>query len=93
MEEGREKRFATLYIGLIFLAFWGGTFLFMRFRIPDGFLIILVAAAAALMIIKRHRFLPFRFKCPDCGRKLKIKEFLFVDSNLCGLCKKNDSTS
>ncbi len=93
MEEGRGKRFAIFYIGLLFLAFWGCTFFFIRFRIPDGFLILLVAASMVLIIIKRRIFFPFRFKCAGCGQKLKIKEFLFVDSNLCNLCKKNDSTS
>ena len=87
MDRGTGKRFASLYFGVLVLAFWGITFLFQRYRIPDGYLILPLAAAAALVVFRRKDFLPFRLRCASCGKRLPLRTILFDDSNLCGSCR------
>jgi hypothetical protein len=90
VDRGTRKRYASLYFGVLVLAFWGVTFLFQRYGIPDGYLILPLSAAAALIAIRRKDFLPFRLRCASCGKRLSLRTVLFDDANLCDSCGVSD---
>jgi len=86
MRTGLRKRYATLHLGALLLAFWGATFLLIRFDLGDLFLIPLVLACVAVVLLFRDAVLPYRLRCAVCRRRLGPREILFYDSNLCAGC-------
>ena len=87
--EGQNKRLATLLLGSMILALWALSFLFLRFSIPDIFLLSAPAVFAVLIAVFRDKLLPFRLHCEVCGKRLPLKTVVSVDSNLCGVCGKD----
>ncbi len=90
-EAGTKKRYATLYLGVFFLVFWGYTFLLMRLAMGDFWLVLFIAAAVVPAVIKRKVVFPFRRTCPRCGSGVTLKTLLFEDANLCPGCRKADA--
>ena len=85
-EQGVAKRNAIMYIGIMLLALWGFSFFLLRFELADALLIPFVLGCLTLAVFKRKLMLPFRRACSQCGRKLPIKQVLFLDSTLCESC-------
>ena len=89
-EEGRSKRLATLYLGIMVMALWALSFFFLRFGIPDILLLSAPAVYTVLILAFRDRMLPFRFHCACCGKQLSPKTVMFIDSNRCSACEEGD---
>jgi 8-oxo-dGTP diphosphatase len=83
MDRGLGKRFATLYIGLLLLIFWGVTFFLIRFSLSDLFLIPSVLILIFIGWYWRSRIFPFRLTCRKCGARLSLKSILTEDANMC----------
>lgn len=85
-KHSERKRFATLYLAVLVLAFMIGVIVVAHFRFPEWLLLPFAAALAAVAVgFRRHTF-PFRLKCAKCGRALSAKRVLCFDSNACELC-------
>ena len=86
MKEGTSKRLATLYIGIGLLALWGYTFLSIRLGLDDLYLIPVTIVITGVWIFFRGHVFPFRLFCERCGKLLRLREFLYIDSNRCSSC-------
>ncbi len=81
-----RKRYATLFLTALLIAGWIAAWFFVRFRVPDIFLVPVAALAVALVAWRHRTFLPFRLRCTRCGKPLGLTRILFVESNLCETC-------
>jgi multisubunit Na+/H+ antiporter MnhG subunit len=81
-----KKRFATLYLSMLVLAWMISIIIMVFFRLPDLLLIPFTAAPAAVGIVFRRRVFPFRLRCAQCRQPLSSKRLLFFDSNACERC-------
>jgi len=86
-KHAQKKRLATLYIGILILAFMVGTVLIVYFELPDILVIPLAALATVVGYRYRSKVFPFRLKCSNCGKSLSGKRILFFDSNACEKCE------
>ncbi len=86
VREGASKRLATLYIGIGLLALWGYTFLSNLLALDDLYLIPVIIVIIGVCIFFRGHVFPFRLFCERCGKLLRLREFLYVDSNRCSIC-------
>jgi hypothetical protein len=81
-----KKRFATLYLSMLVLAWMILIIIMVFFRLPDLLLIPFTAVLAAVGIVFRHQIFPFRLRCVQCRQPLSSKRLLFFDSNACERC-------
>jgi multisubunit Na+/H+ antiporter MnhG subunit len=81
-----KKRFATLYLGMLVLAWMILVILMVYFHLPDVLLIPLTAAVVLAGFLLRRRVFPFRLRCVQCHQPLSSKRVLFFDSNACERC-------
>lgn len=86
-----RKRYATLFLTALLIAAWIAAWFFVRYRVPDIFLVPVAALAAALVAWKHRVFLPFRLRCARCGKKLTLSRILHFESNMCGTCDPDGS--
>ena len=86
MAAGLRKRYATLYLGGLLLAFWGSTFMILRFGLVDLMLLPAAGLCLAVLLLLRDSMLPFRLRCAVCGRRLGWREALYNDANMCAVC-------
>jgi len=81
-----RKRFATLYLAMLVLAWMILVIVVVAFGWPDWLLVPFTLALAGVgAIFHRHTF-PFRLRCARCGQSLEAKRILFHDSNACERC-------
>lgn len=88
-----KKRFATLYLSVLVLAWMVLIILTVAFRWPELILIPLTAALAVAGYIFRREVFPFRLNCRKCGQQLSAKRLLFFDSNTCETCDPFEESS
>jgi multisubunit Na+/H+ antiporter MnhG subunit len=81
-----KKRFATLYLSMLVLAWMILIIIMVFFHLPDLLLIPFTAALAAVGIVFRRQVFPFRLRCVQCRQPLSSKRMLFFDSNACERC-------
>ena len=81
-----KKRFATLYLGMLVLAWMVLVILIVAFGWPEWLLIPFTLAPAVIGVAFRRHTFPFRFRCTRCGTQLEAKRILFFDSNACERC-------
>ena len=62
MDKGRKKRLATLYMGVLLLGLWGCSFLFIRFKINDLLLIVIITGVLVFCFYKKNLILPYKVK-------------------------------
>jgi len=85
-----RKRYATLYLAMLVLAWMVLVILIYAFKLPDWLLIPFTAApAVAGYVFRRHTF-PFRLRCVKCGQQLTSKRLFFYDSNACERCEPHE---
>jgi 8-oxo-dGTP diphosphatase len=87
---GQGKRFATLYIAILILAFMVGTTVIVFFDLPDVLVLPLAAAAVLIGYRYRKKVFPFRLSCRLCGQRLSARRILFYDSNICERCAEDE---
>jgi hypothetical protein len=80
------KRFATFYLALFTGGLFVITLLFLRFRVPDVYLVPVAVAAIIVLVILRGKFFPFRLRCTQCGAALSLRVILFGAEDLCRSC-------
>jgi hypothetical protein len=85
-KRSERKRYATLYLGMLVLAWMILIILITVFHWPEWLLIPLTLALVAVGVAFRRHTFPFRFRCVRCGRALDSKRILFFDSNACEVC-------
>jgi hypothetical protein len=85
-ETGGKKRTATLAITVILLGVWAAAFFFGRLGLDWVFMIPVVLIAAGVVYVWRKTLFPYRLTCVKCGTRLRLKEVLFLDANMCGKC-------
>jgi 8-oxo-dGTP diphosphatase len=81
-----KKRFATLYLSMLVLAWMVLVIVVVAFRWPDWLLIPFTLALAGIGVVFRRHTFPFRLRCARCGQALEAKRILFYDSNACERC-------
>jgi hypothetical protein len=81
-----KKRFATLYLSMLVLAWMILVIVVAQLRWPDWLIIPFTLALAGVGVAFRRRVFPFRLRCARCGGSLEGKRILFYDSNLCERC-------
>jgi hypothetical protein len=81
-----KKRYATLYLGMLVLAWMILVIIMVYFRLPDLLLIPFTAAVVVPGILFRRQVFPFRLRCVQCRQPLSSKRVLFFDSNACERC-------
>jgi 8-oxo-dGTP diphosphatase len=81
-----KKRYATLYLAMLVLAWMILVIVVVAFHWPEWLLVPMTLALAAVGVVFRRHTFPFRFRCVRCGRGLDSKRVLFFDSNACELC-------
>ena len=85
-KSSERKRFATLYLAVLVLAWMILVILVAAFGWPDWLLIPFTLALAVIGVVFRRHTFPFRFRCVRCGKSLEAKRILFFDSNACESC-------
>jgi hypothetical protein len=85
-----KKRYATLYLSILFGSLFIVSLLFLRFNIPDFLFVPVWIAAAGIVIVRKHDFFPFRLFCSNCRKLLSIRKIVFYDDILCAECGKNE---
>ena len=86
-----RRRKATLALSVLIICLWLAAYLFVRFRIPDVYLIAVGFLAAAIVYWQKTALFPWRLRCAKCGRALPIRRVLGVDSDECETCEKETS--
>jgi 8-oxo-dGTP diphosphatase len=81
-----KKRFATLYLAMLVLAWMILVIVMVYFRLPDLMLIPFTAALVVVGVLFRRQIFPFRLRCVQCRQTLSSKRVLFFDSNACERC-------
>ena len=82
-----RRRRASLYLALVNIGLWMASYLFLRFSIPDIYLIPLGFLAAVIVYWRKEEFLPWRARCVKCGSSLPMQRILFDDSEECEACE------
>ncbi|WP_319559674.1 8-oxo-dGTP diphosphatase [Marispirochaeta sp.] len=82
-EQGEKKRFATLFLAGAFFIFSIGLMLIRQFSLPLYSLIPLALAVAAYLGMMRDRIFIFSLHCPECKKRLPLKDVLYIDSPDC----------
>jgi 8-oxo-dGTP diphosphatase len=86
-KSAERKRFATLYLAMLVLAWMILVIVVVAFRWPDWLLIPFTLGLGGIgAAFRRHTF-PFRLRCARCGGSLDAKRILFFDSNACQRCE------
>lgn len=91
-ERVHRKRFATLFIGLMVFALYIGAKSIEVYSGRDWMLLPVIAAMFAIGYRFQDRVWPFRFRCPDTGRRLEMNEILY-DDDPCREKTADDTTS
>ena len=84
-KKGRRKMWAVLIITIASAVIWAVYYRISIKRLPVDMAYIVPAVLLALGIIFRRVVFPFKGRCSNCGKKLSITEFLFVD-DYCHAC-------
>jgi len=87
-----RRRRATLYLSVLLMALWLAAYVFVRFRIPDVYLIPVGFLAAIVVYWQKTALFPWRLRCAQCSRALPMRRVLSVDSDECENCEKEIST-
>jgi 8-oxo-dGTP diphosphatase len=82
----QRKRFATLYLAMLVLAWMVLVIVVVAFGWPDWLLIPFTLALAGIGAAFHQHTFPFRFRCARCGKQLEARRILFFDSNACESC-------
>ncbi len=85
-KRSERKRFATLYLAMLVLAWMVLVIVVVAFSWPDWLLIPFTLALAAVGVVFRRHTFPFRLRCARCGRQLDSMRVLYFDSNACEAC-------
>jgi 8-oxo-dGTP diphosphatase len=85
-KSSERKRFATLYLAMLVLAWMILVIVVVTLRWPEWLLIPGTLALAGVGVAFRRHTFPFRFRCARCGQGLEAKRILFYDSNACERC-------
>ena len=81
-----KKRYATLYLAMLVLAWMILVIVVVAFHWPEWLLVPMTLALAAVGVVFRRHTFPFRFRCARCGKQLEGKRIMFFDSNTCESC-------
>jgi len=81
-ETATKKRFATLYIAIALLLFFGTAQLILTYKLQPALLGLAALAILIVGYIYRDHVWPFRLRCQKSGKWLDAKTFLFRDSNI-----------
>ncbi|MGL1892365.1 MAG: hypothetical protein OCD02_12120 [Spirochaetaceae bacterium] len=88
--EGGKKRIASLYQSVVI----GALYCFISIVMAKSFNYYLVYIAVFVTISSciyyRKKLFPYKSKCQNCGDKLKIRQILFIDSQICPNCEIKD---
>jgi len=96
-DRGAGKRLATLYLSMAVLAVYAAVMLLMVPNVvprPAAIVVFFatVTVATAICIMKREKIFPARLHCVRCGSRLPLERSLFVDSNVCEACEKEETS-
>jgi hypothetical protein len=83
---GERKRLASMTITVLIMGLWIISYLFLRFKVEDLFLLLVFLPAAGLTVWQKKLFFPFRLTCAACRAPLPLRKILFLDSNACDAC-------
>jgi hypothetical protein len=86
-DAGTRKRIATLSLTMVLIGGWVAAWLFGRYGVDDGWLILVAVGAVAIVVWQRRLMLPFRRSCVKCGAPLSIIRMFSWDSNKCEACE------
>jgi hypothetical protein len=86
-DAGTRKRIATLSLTMVLIGGWVAAWLFSRYGVEDGWLILVAVVAVAIVAWQRRLMLPFRRRCVKCGAPLSIIRMFSWDSNKCEACE------
>ncbi|MBO4887088.1 MAG: hypothetical protein J5589_02085 [Firmicutes bacterium] len=73
---------------LLSVLIWVDYYLIYTGRWPIILAYIVPAAVLVILIVFHKSIFPYKTKCPVCGKRLSITEFLANDGNLCNDCQK-----
>jgi hypothetical protein len=86
-DAGTHKRIATLSLTMVLIGGWVAAWIFSRYGVGDGWLVLVAAAAVAVVAWQRRLVLPFRGRCVSCGKPLSLTRVISWDSNKCEACE------
>lgn len=84
---GGKKRMASLMQSVL-IGFLYVIITVVRVKnISETVVYVTIIAVLVAGFIGRKRLFPYSGKCRSCGKKLKIDQILFIDSQLCDQCE------
>jgi len=94
-DRGAGKRLATLYLSAAVLAVYVAVILLVIPNVvPRSAAIAAFFATATvattICVMKRKKVFPARLHCVRCGSRLPLERSLFLDSNFCEACEKDE---
>ena len=85
-KDGQNKRFATIFIALIFLGIYFLLIFVDWLKLPSWCEYIALAIGLVFVVVFRKRLWPWRMKCREGGKKMNWDAILGRDENLCDEC-------
>ncbi len=82
------KRRAPLFWAVDFLAVYFLLILRQSKALPEWLDYLFIVLGIAIGIVFHKKFLPFKFHCDACGKRLKIDQIIGGDENFCSDCFK-----
>lgn len=89
-ETGGLKRMVSLYHCLIIGALYGILSGIRVKSLPDFYIYIAIVVCLVVFGLFRKKLFPYMLNCSECGKRLKISQILFIDSQLCNQCNLKD---
>lgn len=86
--KSRIKTKGAMTVMLLSVLIWVDYYLIYTGRWPIILAYIVPAAVLVILIVFHKSIFPYKTKCPVCGKRLSITEFLANDGNLCNDCQK-----
>jgi len=87
LSTGEKKRYATLYLALIVLFLYTAAVTIQRQGWSGYFLFPALAVSLLAALHFRKRIFIFDLRCPECKKFYSLKEILYNDTPVCGVCK------
>ena len=86
-ELGTYKRVVSLYqsiwLGVIYIVMS----IIKAKGLNEKLIIVALALGVVSFYLLRSRLFPYKFKCENCNKKLKISQVLYIDSTKCSECE------
>lgn len=84
---GGNKRLASLYQSVVIGALYCGLSVIIAKALSDYLVYLALIVAIVVTILFRKKLFPYKNRCQKCRNRLKIKQILFLDSEICQKCK------